>query len=641
MDCAAGAASKILYSCLSGHAMRFLLAAVVIVLTVGLSESRLSAYQTNELDRPVEPEPHPDFTITGHYLGPLPIPDIVRYSELPNRMHLDPWIEPPTYVDRFDSRLLPLFLRALNEATDTEIQAAAAYSLARVQKLKLGDVKPASADLLRLLRDTKSPNVRQACAMLAANGDFQESTSVLLQLAIQGNDDMRLIVEPALARWKTEDIRTVWRERLVQKDVTDVAYQLAAEGLVALKDTASVDSLLIRVADPGSEYGLRMAAADALRILDPARAREAATPLMTDSIPSKLLAVTLLDSQLEDAWKTAMALCTDPSTGVASAVWQMIFRHKPELLQDSLETGRQYPDAFVRMTAARTMRLFPNPERLTWLHSQLSDVHIEVRNVARQMLLNVSREHEELKLQIVQEAADGLKSDPKDWQGLEQRLILLGQMKATEFGPLCLPLLAHPRDEVSVSAAWLLHLYPDPALYETIREQIVADHTAVTSGNAGMTTVHFRLRYFFQYAGIVRMKEVDEIMQQQFNKLNPMSPLARAAALWAVGLLHEKSADAELASKYVGRIQDRNSIPPEIEEVRRMSVMGLGLIRASDSADVVVDAFRIDSPLSLICGQARWVLPLLGQPQPPAMPPIEQFTGGWKITPAAFHPNAK
>jgi len=614
--------------------MRFLLFALAIVVAVGLTESRLSAYQANDVDRPVEPDPHVDFTITGHYLGPVPIPEIVRYTELPNRMHLDPWIEPPSFVDRLDSRLLPLFLQALKDATDTEIQAAAAYSLARVHNLKLGDVKPASVDLLRLLRDTKSPTVRQACAMLAANGDFQEASGDLLQLAIHGNDDMRMIVEPALARWKSAEVRTLWRDRLVQKDVTDVAYQLATAGLVALNDTASVDSLLQRIADNEAEYGLRMAAADALRVLNPARAQEAAGPLMTASVPNKLLAVTLLDSDLEDAWKSATALCSDPSAGVASAVWQMIFRHKPDLLQDSLESGRKYPDAFVRITAARTMRLFPTPERLTWLHAQLSDVHIEVRNVARQMLLNVSREHADLKPQIVQEAADGLKSDPSDWQGLEQRLILLGQLKATEFGPLCLPLLANPRDEVSVSAAWLLHLYPDPALYEAIREQIVVDNTAVTSGNVGMTTLHFRLRYFFQYAGLVRMNEVDEIMQQQFNKANRMSPLARAAALWAVGLLHEKSADAALAAKYVGRIQDRNSIPPELEEVRRMSVMGLGLLRASESADVVLDAFRVDPPLSLIPGQAYWVLPLLGQPQPPAMPPIDQFTGGWKITPA-------
>jgi hypothetical protein len=621
--------------------MRFLFAAVVILLVVGPSESRLSAFQTYDVDRPVEPEPHTDFTITGHYLGPLPIPEIVRYSKLPNRMHLDPWIEPPTSVNRFDSRLLPLFLRALNEATDTEIQAAAAYSLARVHRMELGDVKPASADLLRLLKGTKSPTVRQACAMLAANGDFQEATADLLQLAIHGNDDMRMIVEPALARWKSEEVRTLWRDRLAQKDVTDVAYQLAAAGLVALNDTDSVDSLLQKVGDNNAEYGLRMAAADAVRILDAVKARETAIPLMADSIPSKLLAITLLDSELEDAWKTATALCSDSSAAVASAVWQMIFRHQPELLQDSLATGRQHPDALVRMTAARTMRLFPNPERLTWLHTQLSDVHIEVRNIARQMLLIVSREHEDLKRQIAQEAADGLKSDPMDWQGLEQRLILLGQLKMTDFGPLCLSLLAHPREEVSVSAAWLLHLFPDATLYETIRDQIVADYTAITTGKAGMPSLQFRLQFLFQYAGLVRMKEVDEIMQQQFNKMSPMTPLGRAAAMWALGLIHEKSADAGLAAKYVGRIQDRNSIPPEIEEVQRMSVMGLGLIRASDSAGVVEEAYRVDSPLSLICGQARWVLPLLGQPQPPAILPVEQFTGGWKITPAAFDPNAQ
>ena len=137
----------------------------------------------------------------------------------------------------------------------------------------------------------------------------------------------------------------------------------------------------------------------------------------------------------------------------------------------------------------------------------------------------------------------------------------------------------------------------------------------------------------FQYAGLVRLKELQPIMEQQFSKSAQESPEKRASALWALAVIHEKTANEELAKKYEERIQDRNSIPPEALPVRRSSVMALGLLRSRNSLPVLLEAYKIDPPDSGIPDTVRWIFPLLGQPMLPEIAASENGVSGWRITP--------
>ena len=101
----------------------------------------------------------------------------------------------------------------------------------------------------------------------------------------------------------------------------------------------------------------------------------------------------------------------------------------------------------------------------------------------------------------------------------------------------------------------------------------------------------------------------------------------------ALGVIHEKTANEELAKKFEERVQDRASLPPEHLPVRRSSVMALGLLRSTKSIPVVMEAYKVDPPDAGIPDTARWVLPLLGEPMPPELPPYMLGVGGWRITP--------
>jgi hypothetical protein len=583
-------------------------------------------------ERSVLVAPNPDFSPQGGFFGPIPLPPIVRYQNLPVRMHLEPVISAPPTIKELDSRLVPLWERMLREGTDPELVEVAAFSLARVAELGLADIQPAEESLQSLARTSENSRIRYAAGAALASGNLMGSAPILISLAESGNDTQRLRIEPALIRWKTNAALDLWKARISDPTTTSPSFRLAADGLASINHVESVELLLSITADPAISYAKRAAAASAAAALSNDKAFVAAEPLSTGDIQSRLLALALLDTEKPEALEKSAEFCTDTSDGVASVAWQQVFEGNSQLLQNHLETGRRHRDATVRITAAKTMQLWPNPERAKWLQELLSDVHIEVRNVARSMLVQISGERPELKDQIVSQAADVVKPESQDWQGMEQSLVLLAQLQATQFSSLALGVLGHRKDEVSITAAWLIQLYPDEVIREQVRKEIERCEAALGQENAE-NDLALREKMLLQYAGLVRMKEIQPLLEQQFSKGAPGSPEKRASALWALGVIHEKTANEGLAKKFEERVQDRASLPPEHLPVRRSSVMALGLLRSTKSIPVVMEAYRVDPPDAGIPDTARWVLPLLGEPMPPELPPYMLGVGGWRITP--------
>lgn len=590
--------------------------------------------ESSEIPGSTQPAaPDPEYSPHGPYFGPLALPHIVRYRELPMRMHLEPIILPPDNIYSLDERMLPLFERVVKEARDLEVQEVAALSLARVGVENIADISHSEAALREVLKTSESERVRNACGYALAAGNMKAAELDLVSLAFKSDDPQRQMLEPALARWKAASAADLWRPRLTDPFTSTVSFRLAAEGLTALNDVSASFPLNTIVADSTAVFAKRMAAAEAIAALSPEQAFSSAELLITGRVTDKLLAIALLDSTKAESPVRTVVLCDDAADAVAAAAWQQVFRRHPESLIDYLPTGRIHRDAQIRMTAARTMELFPTAERATWLHQQLSDIHIEVRNVARQMLVEVAEENADLKEQIVGMASDMLKAESKDWQGIEQSLILLGQLRATQFSPQCVPLLDYPRDEVNVSASWLIQLFPDDTIRDAMLSYIEKNEKIIATPGLDFGGAAQKEALLINYAGLVRLREIQPILESKFNKMAPGGYEVRGAAMWALGIFFEKNPVPELATRFEERIKDRQNVPPEYEYVRRMSVLALGLMRSKASVEVVREAYKMDPGDSLIPGTARWVLPLLGEPLPAEIPPNQLTTGGWRLNP--------
>lgn len=585
---------------------------------------------------PVWPQPvaNQDFSPGGHYAGPLVIPSIARFKTLPMRMDFEPEIQDvPTYY-LLDAKMVALCTRALKESADEEIQEVAALQLYRVAFEKLDDISPAKSTLMERLTSSASRRVRRACACALAAGGFEEAAEDLTKFVETSADADRVIVEPVLAAWKAPSAQELWRKRIADPLSSATATKLAAAGLIACGDTENGEKFVEMAGNSQLDFLKRQAAARAAAILAPEKAAALGKTLTGNDEPSRLLAMDLLDSSLPDALEAATKHTNDPASPVASAAWQLVFRHKPELLQPSLAEGRSYKDATVRMMALRVMRQFPDAQRSTWLNEQMSDIHISVRNVAREMLLAVATEKPDLRNQIVNEAIARLNPESKDWQSIEQSLLLLGQLRATEYSALCLPLLNYPRSEVRVTAAWLIHLYPDVAVRDAVVKATVETQEQLADPAQAAYENGLKQTFLFQYCGIMRIKEVEELYNLCFDKGAPAPRERRGAAMWSLGLLYERNPDPGLIARLEERIKDRSSPNPEIAQVRRMALAALGFMRATAAQPTFEEALEIDPVSGKIKCYARWAYPLVGLPAPADLDPLPSYVGGWRLNPA-------
>ena len=595
----------------------------------GADQHRHTQVRRNEL-------PDPQFSPHGPFLGPLEIAHIARFSDLPHRMFLEPHLISPGIVRTLESRFVPLFDKTLRELHDDELLETAALSLARVAREKLQDISGSSDILLKHLESHSNLRVRFACARALVNADLRESGAALLKLDEYADDSQRLWIDPALARWKVAAAADVWKKRLAADSETTVAVALACDGLSALGDTQAPDLLHSVLHGQLLPYEKRRAAAKAMCVLAPDTALAEAELFTGGSVPERLLGIELLSSAKPEAHARLFPLCVDAADGVASAAWTALHHLNPDVLIPAVPTGRNHRDAFVRMTAARIMRLFPDAERSGWLHEQLSDKHLEVRNVAREMSFLVAEEQAPLRDGIIAMASDTLMANNENWQGIEQSLLLLGQLRAAQFSDRCVPLLEHPRNEVLVTSAWLLHLFPDQAVEEAVRKHLMRNEDMFTNPALAPAGANLgqQSSYLIQYAGLMRLKDMQAFLEPNFSKSAPGGPYKRAAAMWTLGLFHENDPVAELAASFLGRLADRNPPPPpELYEVRRMSAVALGLMRAKTAVPGLLEAYQVDPSDSVIPDSARWSLGMTGEPLSNPLKPVLQNVGGWRLSP--------
>lgn len=580
--------------------------------------------------------PDPEFSPHGPFLGPLDIAHIARFNDLPRRMFLEPYLIPPESVRALGPRYVPLFDKTLREMNNDEVLETAALCLARVAHEKLQDINGSSDILLKHLESHSSLRVRFACARALVNADVSQSAAAVLTLNEHASDAQRLWMEPALARWKSAAAADIWKQRLAADSETTVAVSLACDGLAALGDAEAVDLLLSVLHGKLLSYEKRRAAAKAIGVLAPDIALTEAGSHISGDVLERLLGIELLSSGNLDAHKALLRMCADTSDAVASAAWMALFRLNRDALIPAVPSGRNHRDAFVRMTAARIMRLFPDAERSGWLNEQLSDIHLEVRNVAREMLFLVAEEQAPLRDGIIALAGNRLTANSENWQGIEQSLLLLGQLRAAQFSDRCVPLLEHPRNEVLVTAAWLLHLFPDQAVEQAVRthlmrnEEMLRNPATVPVG----ADIGEQSSYLIQYAGLMRLKDLQAVMEPHFSKTAPGRTFKRAAAMWTLGLFHENDPVPELTKSFLERMADRAGIPPEMPEVQRMSAIALGLMKSEPAVAGLLEAYRIDLPDTGIPDSARWALGMIGEPLPEPLKPMLIEVGGWKLSPA-------
>jgi HEAT repeat protein len=580
----------------------------------------------------------PDASPAGSFEGAIELPLIARFRELPQRVHLEPSLDIPPVEPFLDQKFLPFFIRMLTESEETEIQQIAAESLATLAREDLCSIKPALDRLHHHFKNTADRRVRYACAMAIVAADDPGSAPVLIECLSSGDEGMRQLVEPVLARWQIPEVAAIWTERLTDRSATTSGFRMAADGLARLGEQSVLSLLSDFVVDTTLPFSRRIAAAEAALLLDSNRSRELAETLISGTLHDRLICIRLLASDDPESSKRLLTLCSDTSGTVATAAWNTVLEHEAKLLIPLLESGRQHAESGIRLAAAETMKRFPDQQRSVWLGEMTGDIHIQVRNIARSCLRHVAQSDTGLHELIVQRATDMLSAESDQWQTIEQSLLLLGELRQSGLSTLCIPLLEHDRGEVAVTSAWLLHLFPDAKVLGPV-VQFAKDREAWLNSvdrpliELPPQDVGLQVGYLFQVVGLLRDRQLGDVLRAQFSKSTSGGEIKRSAAMWALGLLHEGESDSPLIAQFESRATDTMGLNPESDMVRQASVISIGRLRSKTSNSVLMSLFRSDSLETRIPQSVHWVMRLLDESVPDLPPPPVKSIGGFPLAP--------
>jgi HEAT repeat protein len=571
------------------------------------------------------------------FKGSFELRPIVRFSELPRRMYLEPTISVPPDALYVKDGVLELLERMLVSGPDNEIRIQAIKAIEKIHTAELGSVAHLVQSIRKHLAESGNIHVRQACASALAAIGHAESAAEVAQMCLPEFEALCVRIEPNFVSWGADALKPTWIQRVRSPEgFSTVQLQLATEGLVQLNETAANTALESILKNELAEFVIRHSAARALSTLDQQKAAATAETYVQGGVPDRLLACALLGRCSSDSGIALLSqLCDDESNAVAARAWKTMLDRAPEQLVKKLGSGVSHQESNVRFAAIRTISLFPTEDGCRMLHVLAGDIHIGVRNSARQVLAVFADTNADLRYTILQNAGGTLSDPDVSWQQLEQSLILLGQLKHREWQKQCLPLLDHDRPEVFATAAWLLHLMPQHDIAELVGEATLKRHKLYQTAQGSdplATELAIQLTFLFQHAGFTELQSLQKLCERQFSK-GEGDPEKRAAALWALGKINSGNADPTITGKLVERIFDDNPVLPEYFIVRRMSVLALVWMNARSTVPDMHRIRKMYGVRSLLGQTARWAIPQLGAEQPPKPEPLNIPVEDFPISP--------
>jgi HEAT repeat protein len=217
------------------------------------------------------------------------------------------------------------------------------------------------------------------------------------------------------------------------------------------------------------------------------------------------------------------------------------------------------------------------------------------------------------------------------WRALEQAAMVLTLLDFKPAAPRLIELLQFERPEVYIAAAWGLRRLAVP---ETLPAQLrEIERRCQTAPRADKTNplkmIDIQVAQLAQSLGAARYAPADRALRRFVPKGYPISPESRRAAIWALGMIHEKKPPADLVEAFVRRLTDEDIMNPEDRGVRRMAAISLGRMKAEDA----LPAFRryyhghlTLEPMPNACG---WALEQVTGEKLPASGTVEMGQRGW------------
>jgi HEAT repeat protein len=518
--------------------------------------------------------------------------------------------EPPVIVE-FPEGLKPLWLRALERPeADLRRQAGDAIALAHRRGMK-GLESTVGALAAALERPDQHPTVRLSVAHALVELDARVTADSLFRQAKEGDSQLRALVEPALARWDYRPAREVWLERLREPATPPGSLLLAIRGLGVVREGQAAARLLEMVHSEKTSAPTRLEAALALALIRDAGLEGDAERLAGDTSArgtvARLAAVSLLTRhQGEGAVRLLQRLARDPEPAVAAVAAGRLLALDPGLAVPVVEDLLANPDPKVRSLGVEVLFRTPSEKHVRLLGGRLDDLHPDVRVKARQALRDLAAQ-KNLRGPIIEEGTKMLASG--SWRGLEQAAVLLTQLDHKPAADRLVELLGHERPEVFVAAGWGLRRLAVPETLPRVLSYVTAEFAGLAKSPRPYQWLDHQLSQLNQLLGDQKYRPAHPTLHSFVPYPPKAGPEARAAAVWALGVIHEGETDTRLEPLLEERLKHTGlPLPPEDNRVRRMCAITLGRLKAKDTLPSLRRYFwqkrAAEDPVNNACGWA-------------------------------------
>jgi len=313
----------------------------------------------------------------------------------------------------------------------------------------------------------------------------------------------------------------------------------------------------------------------------------------------------------------------DEDPTVVAGALQPLLEQEPALIVPLAAATLARGDVNVRRLVAQALFTCPSAENLNLLAGLLADPDPSLRDEVRKLLEKLA-ESPSWRPEVIRQG-ERMVGDER-WTALEQASVLLANLDVDLASPRLLGLLQHGRAEVYVAAAWgLRRLGVDQSLepvLETARQRNQRRQELL----GGEPDLDDQLAHLFELFGQKKYQPAEPFLRS-FVAKDLTIPRTRAAAIWALGHLHEDRPDAELAAALEQRINDTALPMPEHDLVRRFSAITLGRMKAASALPTLEyysEPTGIQSPLGFACA---WSIERIsGKAMPPIELPIKYYT---------------
>jgi HEAT repeat protein len=536
----------------------------------------------------------------------------------------------------FPDGLKELWLRALGRP-EVEMRLQAALSIGLAHRRGMKGLDATAGPLIAALDDSSQhPAVRLAAAQTLIALNARQAAPSLFARAREGDVALNEAVEPALARWDYRPARAMWLARIGDSTTPMRSLVLAIRALGTVGESQALARLLALAGAEDTVGAIRLEAAQAAGSIRADGLEKDAETLAADATARGLarrLAAGYLLRRHAGAGAVAILqrLARDPEPAVTAVAAERLHAIAPELALPAMDHLLASPAADVRLLGVLVLFRLATPERVHLLAERLDDAHPDVRKAAREHLRTLV-EKESLRRHVLVEAERVIAGN--DWRGIEQATILLTKLEHRPAAERFLALLRANRPEVFVTAAWGLRSLDMPETAAPVKQYIDEELARPAPGRKNSSDlIDHQLSQLNQLLGQQKYRPADPLLRRFVPKRMGATE-ARAAAVWALGMLHEGDNIADLGKQLGDRLNDINGIPPEAPPVRLMAAVTLGRMNAKEELGTLRKFFTPDRAARDVvargCGWA--IMRITGEP-PAASVTIRRTHADWFLAP--------